>query len=254
MSLYKHSKLRTIYNKNVKITNKSCFITNVTAPQAEYAHIIPLKTCVDLGYPEHAKSGHNSLTLSKNLHGTFELENNVPTFSFLRLEEKQIDTTKYKLVIFHKPNYLEEQNHDGRIFEMKSFKVNYLDLHYKICCYLYDVKPDDSISLLTYKPEFFTIFLKYKKYCNELISGKITIESESEERERKRKRVTNVDGCIDKADSQFRVTKILRQRDDLYLIKWNGKNKNGRSWADTWEPKCNIHTDLIKEFEARIKT
>ena len=40
------SKHRTNFNKNVKISYKKCFITEVTAPQAEYAHIIPLNTCL----------------------------------------------------------------------------------------------------------------------------------------------------------------------------------------------------------------
>lgn len=238
---------RNNYNKNVKICYKKCFISGVTAPQAEYAHIIPLNTCINLGYEKHSESAHNSLILSKNLHGTFELENNIPTYSFLRIDDKiGKKTTKFKLVILSKPNYLEEQEYEDQIFEIDSFKVPYLDLHYKICCYLHKIN-DQKISLLSVNREFFIIFNKYKKYYEE----KPTVIQPA----RKKRPICEItDGCLDRDDDQWKVKKILKHRFDrireqnIYLIKWDGKKKNGRSWSDSWHAEEDISSCLVEEY------
>ncbi|CAJ0630359.1 4989_t:CDS:2 [Entrophospora sp. SA101] len=36
-----------------------------------------------------------------------------------------------------------------------------------------------------------------------------------------------------------------------YLVKWEGRDRNGKDWDPTWEPPCNISDDLIMEWNSK---
>lgn len=245
---------RTNYNNAVKKTQKKCFISGVNSPQAENAHIIPLNTLIEIGYKEHAENGHNNLMLSKNLHATFELENNIPTWTFERISEIGLKYTKYKLIILSKPCFLEEQEYENDIFKIDSFKVPYLELHYGICCNLYKIEKYEKFHLYNLSQKgmlFINMFQKYLKHINKTPDNKRKPEKS---KSKKQKKIKLNNGCIDKEDQQYEVKNILKDKYDrlneiqLYLIEWVGTDKKGRKWKNTWEPEDNINKDLIVKY------
>lgn len=256
------SNSRTNYNNNVKKTSKKCFITAVTSPQAENAHILPLNTCLELGYKIEAEDGNNHLQLSKNLHATFELENNIPTWTLERISEIGEKYTTYRLKILAKPYFLEEQLYKNKIFEIDSFKVPYLEIHYGLCCNIYGIEKHDDFKLYNLMDEKFRFLNIYQKYVNyiEKTSRKRTIETQEIKNPIISKKIKNKAGCIDKLDQQYLVKNIVDHKYDrikeskMYLIQWDGKDKKGKKWKNTWEPEENINSVLIEKFLKSIKT
>ena len=252
---------RTIYNNNVKKTSKKCFITAVTSPQAENAHILPLKTCLELGYKIEAEDGNNHLQLSKNLHATFELENNIPTWTLERISEIGEKYTTYRLKILDKPYFLEEQLYKDKIFEIDSFKVPYLEIHYGLCCDIYGIDKHDKFKLINLMDETFRFLNIYKNYSNYLKKPrKRNNETQEIKNPISPKKIKNKAGCIDKYDQQYLVKNIVghkydrKKESDVYLIEWDGKDKKGKKWKNTWEPEENISSVLIEQFLKSIKT
>lgn len=250
------SNSRTNYNNNVKKTSKKCFITAVTSPQAENAHILPLNTCLEIGYKIEAEDGNNHLHLSKNLHATFELENNIPTWTLERISEIGERYTTYRLKILDKPYFLEEQLYKNKIFEIDSYKVPYLEIHYGLCCHIYGIKTHDNFKLYNLMDEkfrFLNIFQKYVKYIDKS-SRKRTSETEEIKKPIIFKKLKNKTGCVDKDDQQYLVKKILKHKYDrineinIYLIEWDGKDQRGKKWKNSWEPAENINSDVIQEY------
>ena len=249
MSSPEYKKARAKSTKNAKICNKECIITGLNPPQVDYAHIIPLNLCLELykfngsqdAYLEEAAYANgNMLPLNKNLHSTYELENFIPTWTLKRIGIKGRTRTNYKLIILKNSLILEEQQYENEIYSISNIKIPYLDLHYKICCYHYNIK-DDDISLLSYNRNMFSIFCIYKKYRES--------KPKNIELNNKKRKLIGDECCINKEDQLWVIKRILKKRciknKTSFLIEWDGRDKNGRKWKDSWEPEQNIPPDII---------
>jgi hypothetical protein len=245
---------RHLFKKNVNKEKKRCEISHFGYPAAEDAHIIPMKTLSLLGFEEESIDGCNSLTLTQSLHITYELENMKPSWTLERLGEINQPFTKYKIKLLNDDLYSLEKKYIDNIYDLPYQCVGYLDLHYHICCYLYQIPTNRNISLFDKDIKMSTILQRYKS--NYDITG-LKRKSEKMILKKNNKRV-KLDSSIsiENNDEFYSALELLDMRRNKgkteYLVKWDGFDNHGNPWKDTWVIKSNITSDLIKNFENSI--
>jgi hypothetical protein len=249
-----YTRIRHEFTKGCLTKLKECFISKFDHPQCEFAHILPLTICSNLGFDNMAGDFNNGLNLNPCLHITFELENSIPKWTLKRVGEIELYTTQYKLITLEDGRNRAEKRYKDKIFEINSNKAPYLDLHYKIFCYHNEITPDQNIT--NFKGNYFKYNNFFLKYKNMIENGKKVIKRKPEDTidNNSSKKKCNTNGHI-KGDI-WQVKKICGKKlikgKKHYLVDWDGHDADGNEYEKTWiESKQILNKDLIKDFEKR---
>ena len=226
-----------------KKNDSKCIISGVDSTQCEYAHIIPETLCTNNNLLLYSWNSYNGLFLSSNIHKSFEIAlGKKPNFTLKIIDED--NKYLYCMLKISKESMeknLTENKYIDKIININKNSKPFLIFHNKIFNYSYNIMDDNiqinnSLKICYY--DWITQFIN--KYNKKKSNKKNLI-----------KKTTN----FKYSNAMYSVKKILskrfccRTKKYIYKIKWNGKDKNGKYFKNTWEPEINLSKDLIKNYK-----
>lgn len=231
-----------------KKNDSKCIISGVDSTQCEYAHIIPETLCTNNNLLLYSWNSYNGLFLSSNIHKSFEIAlGKKPNFTFNIIDED--NTYLYCMLKISTESIIKnltENKYINKIFNINKNSKPFIIFHNKIFNYSYNIT--DNIQIND------SLKICYYDWISQYIN-KYNIKKNKKSKKSKNIKKNENSTNLKYDNGMYSVKKILsksfchKTKKYIYKIKWNGKNKNGKSFKNTWEPEINLSKDLINIYK-----